>query len=88
MQNGKTTLEMTPGGRWLDEQQLFRPDSPLTTEQAIQIWGRLSQRYAEGASGNVVAFVDGSRPKAIFNTIEYPSLQKNPNVSNVITGGH
>lgn len=25
---------------------------------------------------------------SIFNTVEYPALTNNPNVTNVITGGH
>jgi hypothetical protein len=85
--NGKTTLEMTPGGKWLDEQGLFGKDSPLTPDQAIKVWSKISQRYAQGASGNVVGFVDGASPGGIFNRIEYDALSKNPNVTNVITGG-
>jgi hypothetical protein len=88
LQNGKTTLEMTPGGKWLDEQQLFSPDSPLTPGEATEVWSNLSQKYAEGASGGVVGFVENARPNSIFNSVEYPALQMNPNITNVITGGH
>jgi hypothetical protein len=87
--NGRTTLEMTPGGAWLDQQQLFNTaQSGLTTEQASQVWSALSQRFAQGASGNAVGFVNGARAGGIFNTVEYPTLLNNPNVVNVITGGH
>lgn len=87
--NGKTTLEMTSGGAWLDQQQLFNTArSGLTTEQAAQVWSRLSGRFAEGASGNAVGFVNGARAGGIFNTVEYPTLLNNRNVVNVITGGH
>jgi hypothetical protein len=87
--NGRATLEMTPGGAWLDQQQLFNTaKSGLTNEQAFQVWSRLSQRYAEGASGNAVGFVDGARTEGIFNTIEYPSLLQNPKILNILTGGH
>jgi hypothetical protein len=86
--NGRTTLEMTSGGRWLDSQQLFGPGSPLTPDQATAVWSRLSQRFSEGASGNSVGFVQGARSNGIFNTVEFPALQRNPNITNVITGGH
>lgn len=86
--NGMTTLEMTSGGSWLDQEALFGPESPLTAEQAINVWSTLSRRYAEGASGNVLGFIQGARPTSIFNEIEYPALLKNPNVTNVITNGH
>ncbi len=84
----KLTLEMTPGGQYLDELKLFSNDSHLTVEQAQQVWSRLSQRYAQQASGNIVGFVKGARPNSIFNTVEYPVLVNNPNVTNVITGGY
>jgi filamentous hemagglutinin len=84
--NGKTTLEMTPGGSWLDQKNLFRPNTSLiSNQQATHVWSQLSQRYAEGASGSTVGFVNGARPNAIFNTTEYPALIKNPNITNIIT---
>lgn len=83
--NGRMTLEMTEGGRWLDQQKLFGPNSPLTPEEAVQVW---SKKFAEETAGNAVGFVDGARPTGIFNTIEYPALLRNPAVTNVITGGH
>ena len=83
--NGKTTLEMTKGGQYLDAENLFASDSPLSKEQARDVWARLSQRYAEGTSGNTYGFVQGARPESIFNTVEYPALQANPNVTNVFT---
>lgn len=52
--------------------------------QAIIPWERLSQRFAENASGAVNAFVEGSRPSSVYNRIEYPTLLKNPNVSEII----
>ena len=86
--NGKTTLEMTPGGSWLDSQNLFERANGLSEGQADAIWSVLSQRYAEGASGTAVGFVEGARPSGIFTTVEYPALLANPNITNVITGGH
>ncbi|MGH8020916.1 MAG: hypothetical protein ACREIA_22060, partial [Opitutaceae bacterium] len=85
--NGRTTLEMTRGGSWLDAQKLFSPGSPLTPTEATAVWSRLSERFAQGASGNAVGFSQGARAGSIFNTVEYPALLQNPNVTNVITGG-
>jgi hypothetical protein len=52
------------------------------------VWSRLSQRFAEGASGTAFGFVDGARPGGIFSTVEYPALLENSKVTKVITGAH
>ena len=83
--NGKTTLEMTPGGKYFESLKLFDPGSPVTEDQALEIWKILSERYAKSASGNVYGFVKGSRPGSIFNTVEYQALQKNPYITNIFT---
>lgn len=87
-QNVRTTLEMTPGGRFLDDLDLFGANSPLTDTEALQVWSRLSQRFAAEASGNATGFVRGARSNGIFNSVEFPALRANPNVTNVITGGN
>ena len=71
-----------------DRANLFDSASGLSEDQARAVWSVLSQRYAENASGTAVGFVEGATPKSIFNTVEYPALQANPNITNVITGGH
>ena len=81
--NNGSTIEMTPGGSWLDNEQLFGPDSQLSPDQATQVWSAASGRFAQGASGDVTAFTQGSRPQSIFNTVEAPALQNNPNVNSV-----
>ena len=86
--NGRSTLEMTRGGSWLDQQRLFAPDSPLTPAQAVEVWETLSTRFAQQAGGNAVGFVQGARPNGIFHTVELPTLMSNPNITNVLTGGH
>ena len=86
-ENGKMTLEMTKGGKYLDNLDLFgvkRP-SPLNGDQAAQVWGNLSQRYASQASGNVYGFVNGSRSGSIFNSVEYPALMNNSKITNIFT---
>jgi hypothetical protein len=87
-QSGMSTLEMTPGGEWLDAQNLFGPNSVLTPNEAVEVWSRLSERFASEASGNAIGFVEGARPGSIFNTVEYPALRRNPDVTNVLTGGY
>ena len=86
--NNKQTLEMTNGGSWLDQQNLYKPYTSLVSKpQANQIWDNLSQKYAQEASGSVVGFVDGARSNSTFNRIEYPTLINNKNITNIITGG-
>lgn len=83
----KTTLEMTPGGKILDDLKLFEKGSPLTPEQATQVWKRLSQRYAEQAAGDVYCFVTGARPTGVFTTVELPELRKNRKIGNIYSVG-
>lgn len=84
-ENNKTTLEITEGGKYLDDLHLFSNESALTTEQAANVWKKLSERYAQGASGNAYGFVKGSRDGSIFNTVEYPALKSNPDITNIFT---
>ena len=86
-ENGRMTLEKTVGGNWLDNQKLYSPGSPLTPNEATQVWSRLSERFASEASGNAIGFVRNARNEGIFNSIEYQTLLQNPNITNVITGG-
>ncbi|HMJ90787.1 MAG TPA: hypothetical protein VK530_13285, partial [Candidatus Acidoferrum sp.] len=86
--NEKVTLEMTSGGAWLDQQKLFdTATSGLTSDQARAVWEAMSRRYAENASGTAVGFVEGASARGIFNRVEYPALQSNPAIGNVVTGG-
>lgn len=74
---GTTTLEQTPGGKWLDEQKLFeRRTSPLDDDEAIEVWRRTSQRYAQEASGDVRAFVRDPNPTGVWQTVELPALRE------------
>jgi len=87
-QNGKITLESTPGGKWLDDLKLFdKGVKGVTQEDALPIWERISQRYAEHASGVAVGILNNPRPTSIFNLSEFPALKLNTNIKNVITGG-
>ncbi|MBM7127745.1 LysM peptidoglycan-binding domain-containing protein [Dyella flava] len=86
--NGKLTIEMTPGGGWLNDLDLFNGGvSGVSQSQAQNLWIQASSNYANGASGSVVGILNNPNPLGIFNTVEYPLLQANPSVTNVITGG-
>ena len=84
-ENGRSTLEMTPGGKWLDQEGLFGPRSPLTRGEAVAVWSRLSGRFAAGASGTAVGFVQGASPYGVWATTELPALESNPAITNIIT---
>jgi len=71
----------------LDGQNVFGPNSPLTTHEALEVWATLSERYAQQAKGNVVGFLNNPRATSIFNTVEFPALENNPSVTNILTGG-
>ena len=86
LDNGRATIEMTDGGAWLNAEKLY-DSGLLTRDEADQVWATLSLRYAQGASGTVVGFVEGASPVGIFSTIEWPALLNNPSVINVLTGG-
>lgn len=59
----------------------------MTTPEAIQVWSRLSERFASETSGTAYGFVTRMRSGSIFGTVEYPALLANPKIENVITGG-
>ena len=77
----KTTLELTSGGSYLDSLNLFKV---YPYEQAVKPWEILSTKFAQQASGQVTAFVEGARSASIFNTIEHPILMSNPNVTQLV----
>ena len=81
---GGVTLESTPGGAWLDNQVLFKKLSP---DQAIIPWERLSQRYAQEASGPVNVFNEGASARGVFNRIELPALYENAHVPLIFKNG-
>jgi hypothetical protein len=77
------TLEQTGGGKYFDDMKLFEKGSPVDVDQAGKVWGRLSQRYAEDASGEATAWTHNSWSGSIWNTVEKDALQKNPNVTKI-----
>jgi RHS repeat-associated protein len=81
--NGGTTLELTSGGRYLDDLNLFGADSPLTIAEAMQVWGNASRQFARGASGQARAVTGQVRPSSFWRTVELPELLSNPRVTGI-----
>jgi hypothetical protein len=75
--NGKFTMEMTSGGKWLNNLNLYGPNSPVTSTEAKALWNVASEKFASGASGSVNAFTRGTtfNPNSAFYNIELPILQ-------------
>ena len=64
---------------------IYQNINPINLDQADQIWGQYSQRYADmavklyyvtGMAVNAWCFVKGARADRIFFRFEYPELQK------------
>jgi len=74
-----TTIETLPDGKWLNDLQLFDKNG-LGPDNAYQVWDRMSEKYAQSASGEVHFVVDHPSPRSTFLRKELPALKKNPNV--------
>lgn len=77
-----TTLEQTPGGKYLDDLRLYGKNQGLVRpEQSDQIWSELSRRYGESAKGDVTAYLHNADPNRVYLHDELPALRANPNVT-------
>jgi hypothetical protein len=74
---GATPIDLTLGGQYLNSLDLY---SKLPAAEADAIWAQASQAYATGASGKIKLFIKGARPDRVFNTIERPLIEANPNI--------
>jgi hypothetical protein len=83
--HGRVTLETTTGGRQLDDLKLFDGTvKDVNGDAALDIWGKVSTRYADEASGRVMAFVNNPRPTSVFLTKELPALLRNDKVTDIV----
>jgi RHS repeat-associated protein len=88
--HGKTTLEQTSGGKYLDGLDIFdETGSGLNAEQAAELWDSASQRFAEGASGEVNVFSTGTKKATVQGErtwwrVEKPALTTNARVTTII----
>ena len=88
--NGKTTLEQTVGGKYLDSLDLFGKDSPIMPKQAAEVWDIASKRFADGASGTVYVFSTGAKKLSPYGNIrtwwriEKPALKQNKKVNKIV----
>jgi len=86
---GKHTLEQTKGGQYLNELNLFGPDSGLTPQQASKIWDTASLRFANQASGDLNVFSTRAKKLSSYGhirtwwRIEKDALINNDNVTSV-----
>jgi hypothetical protein len=78
---GGMTLEMTKGGKWLDDLKLFEGGAPnIDRVEVRQIWQRASEQVARQASGLVRVVRGQISPSSIYSMIERPALLNNPKV--------
>jgi hypothetical protein len=81
--NGRYTLEQTPGGQWLEEQNLY---DQLDRAEADRVWGRLSEAFVQQGSGSVVDFTGEAESGRIFHQRELQAILDNPDITNLIEG--
>ena len=78
--HGGVTLEMTPGGSWLHQMDLFAGNSPFTRDQATNIWRDVSRSYTQQASGQARSLLGQVRPNSIYQSQELQELRMNPRI--------
>jgi hypothetical protein len=77
------TIANTPAGQFIET---VVAQGGFTAAQADQLWTIASTPYAQQASGDVIAFVNGANPSRVFGSIELPQLLSNLKNVNSING--
>ena len=90
--NGGMTLEMTPGGRWLDRLDLFGAGGKslgITRLEAAEIWEQVSANAVGQGSGQVRVLL-GNRYGAgrglwssVYWRVEMPAMVTNPSITGI-----
>jgi hypothetical protein len=80
LENGGITLELTPGGSWLNKMDLFGGNSPFSRNQTLQIWSDVSTGMIQQASGQVRSLVGEVNPASIYRQ-EQAELFVNKNIT-------
>ena len=73
-----TTIEQTPGGEFLDKQELFKN---LESTDADIVWHEASHKFASSVSGDVTTRVIGAAEDSAFRQVELPTLLANDKVT-------
>jgi hypothetical protein len=76
-------IDETPAGKALNDLNLYGRFSETSPADANQIWNNASRRFANDASGDVVAYVRGANPDRVFARTELPALVNNTNVTSI-----
>ncbi|BCY07062.1 hypothetical protein [Actinoplanes sp. L3-i22] len=80
----KILIEQTPGGRRFDDMHLYdKVTSPISNPQADEVWFRLSERYAQSASGEATAWTHSPSLRSAWLRVEKGALEKNPNITKI-----
>jgi hypothetical protein len=78
---GGTTLEQLQAARGIKLPK-FKFEDPAS----VKAWTDASRAFAEGARGEVrVVLGDSVNPSGIWNTVELPALEANPNVTSIVS---
>lgn len=73
----------------LERNKVALPEWDFDVNESISKWEQASRAYASQASGNVRVIVGSHMRKGnIFETVELPTLKKNPNVDSITLINH